>query len=288
LQKNNTQSDIYSFSNTKNRKRNHLYYYANFLTKKQLNYKQFKLLSAAILKIAAAYVEEISNKVLAFYSQKLDSFYVKPYITRFHKKYLKKKLKIFKKLAKRSCYFLGRHSFLTITVNPHNYDNFYDMCRTFISQSSKLINRINKKYKNLGYLKVVEFGPKHRLIHIHLLFFGIGYINPEWLTIQLDKLQLGKIKKIKEFKNSEDAFNYFYKYLMKSLKNENEINPNIALSWAINIKSFTMSFLLRRLLDEKNMTNLDKGSWTFEGIFQNIGIFGIVKGLRFYQLWFAG
>lgn len=160
------------------------------------------------------------------------------------------------------------------------------MSHTHNKAVSELLHRIKKKYHYTAFIKCVEYGKKGNLIHTHIILFNIGFINPKWLNKQLNLLKLGRIKKIKEFKgNLKPALRYFFKYLSKSIKynNENDIPNNLYLSWALNNRLYSLSILFNRLL-EFYKNNSEKLGYIYLGIFEYKGILGHISDKEAYQL----
>ncbi|MEM2175644.1 MAG: hypothetical protein QXI58_08515 [Candidatus Micrarchaeia archaeon] len=265
------------------RKRNHYFYLANNECDKLiLDLGETKEIVENIKNFAEKYINEVENKVIVL--EKNNEFLLIPYTTRFNRKYKKIIYKKFRKLSKAKVF--GRHTFLTITYNWKNAFTFKEMRYNFSKKLTELIDRIKKKYHFSFYIKTIEFMPKHKLIHAHILFLNIGFINPKWLTKQLKLLGLGKIKKIKEFRNLENGIWYFFKYLSKSIKNEIE-NDTLYLSWALNIKTFSWSILINRLL-EFTKNNIEKKGFIYIGLEEFKGIVGLISSQEYYNLYGAG
>jgi len=271
------------------KKRNIWFILANEKTQELiLNYKDIELLLNDIYKYSINYIQEVENKVIVL--SKEDKYLVIPYITRFNNAYIKRKRKLFKKLSYRLKNVIGRHTFLTITYDPKNITSLCDMKYSFTKSLTKFIDLLKKKYHYLAIIKTYEF-TKSGLIHAHILILNVPHINREWLTNTLKLCGLGKIKKIKEFKGiSESSLNYFFKYFSKSFNSLDYLikrNNNLALSWALNLRTYTFSILLYRLL-EYSKTSIELKGFTYEGIFEDKGVYGFISANDFYQLYGAG
>jgi hypothetical protein len=160
----------------------------------------------------------------------------------------------------------------------------------FTKSLTKFLDLLKKKYHYLAVIKCYEF-TKSGLIHAHILLLNVPHINRDWLTNTLKLCGLGRIKKIKEFKGlSENSLNYFFKYFHKSFNSLDYIikpNDNLALSWALNLRTYSLSPSLYCLL-ESYKTSIEKKGWTYEGVKEDKGIYGIILSIRFYELWGAG
>jgi len=237
------------------KRRNFWFILANEKTQELiLNYKDIELLLNDIYKYSINYINEIENKVIVL--SKENKFLLIPYTTRFNEAYIERKRKLFKKLSYRLKNVIGRHTFLTITYDPKNITSLMDMRYSFTRNLTKFLDLLKKKYNYLAIIKTYEF-TKSGLIHAHILILNVPHINKEWLTKTLKLCGLGKIKKIKEFKGlSENSLNYFFKYFSKSFKSLNykeEGNPNLALSWALNLRTYTFSAKLYDYLKPKKI-----------------------------------
>jgi hypothetical protein len=166
------------------------------------------------------------------------------------------------------------------------------MYKEFSKAVSQLIDRIKKKYQLFGYLKTFEFTRSSYLIHAHILLIGVDFISPEWLTETLEKLGLGKIKHIKEFKgNVKSAFGYFFKYVRKQFNapsnHDGGINENLLLAWALGIRSFSMSKSLV-YLSSSNKNNFEvKFEWYYIGKFEDKGVYGVLTWKEFAMLYYG-
>jgi hypothetical protein len=282
-------NNLLTYKSISKRKRNEWFYLAKAKTEEFiLDYKEIKILLNDIYKYSINYIEETENKVIVL--SKDNNFLIIPYITRFNAIYIKRKRKLFKKLSYRLKNVIGRHTFLTITYNPKNITSLIDMKYQFTKSLTKFLDLLKKKYHYLAIIKCYEF-TKSGLIHAHILILNVPHINKEWLTNTLKLCDLGKIKKIKEFKGlSENSLNYFFKYFHKSFNSLNYLikgNDNLALSWALNLRTYSFSSLLYRLL-EYYKTSIELKGFTYQGIFEDKGKYGLISSIEFYQLYGAG
>jgi hypothetical protein len=271
------------------KKRNTWFLLANQKTQELiLNYKEINILVKQIYNYSINYINETENKVIAL--SKDNDFLIIPYITRFNAIYIKRKRKLFKKLSYRLKNVIGRHTFLTITYDPKNITSLYEMKIQFTKALTKFLDLLKKKYHYLAIIKTYEF-TKSGLIHAHILILNVPHINRDWLTKTLKLCGLGKIKKIKEFKGlSEYSLNYFFKYFHKSFNSLDYLikgNNNLALSWALNLRTYSFSILLYRLL-EYFKTSIEKKGFNYQGIYEDKGVYGIISREEFYQLYGAG
>jgi len=271
------------------KKRNIWFILANNKTQELLfNYKDIEPLLDDIYKYSINYIHETEDKVIVL--SKGSEFLLIPYITRFNEAYIKRKRKFFKKLSYKLKNVIGRHTFLTITYDPKNITSLQDMIYNFRKNLTKFLDLLKKKYHYLAVFKTYEF-TYSGLIHAHILLFNVKYIEKEWLTETLKLCGLGKIKKIKEFKGiTEDSLNYFFKYFSKSFNSRNyltEKNPSLILSWALNLRTYSLSSSLYRLL-ESFKTSIEREGFIYEGIFENKSVYGFISANDFYQLYGAG
>jgi len=271
------------------KKRNFWFILANEKTQELiLNYKDIEPLLNDIYKYSINYIHETENKAIVLSNK--DKILIIPYTTRFNNAYIKRKRKLFRKLSYRLKNVIGRHTFLTITYDPKNITSLMDMRYSFTRNLTKFLDLLKKKYHYLGIIKTYEF-TKSGLIHAHILILNVPHINKEWLTKTLKLCNLGRIKKIKEFKGiSESSLNYFFKYFSKSFNSLDYLikrNNNLALSWALNLRTYTFSILLYRLL-ESYKTSTEKKGFIYEGIYEDKGVYGFISATDFYQLYGAG
>jgi hypothetical protein len=282
-------NNLLTYKSIHKKKRNSWFYLAKAKTEELIfNYKEIEFLINDIYKYSINYKEETENKVIVL--SKDNDFLIIPYITRFNAIYIKRKRKLFKKLAYRLKNVIGRHTFLTITYNPKNITSIYEMKYQFTKSLTKFLDLLKKKYHYLAIIKTYEF-TKSGLIHAHILILNVPHINRDWLTKTLKLCGLGRIKKIKEFKGlSEYSLNYFFKYFHKSFNSLDYLikgNNNLALSWALNLRTYSFSILLYRLL-EYHKTSIELKGFIYQGVFEDKGEYGLISSIDFYQLYGAG
>jgi hypothetical protein len=269
--------------------RNYWFFLAREKTQELIfNYRDIEFLINDIYKYSINYIQDIENKVIVL--SKNNEFLIIPYLSRFNPEYIKRKKKLFKKLAYRLKNVIGRHTFLTITYDPKNITSLNDMRYQFTKSLTKFLDLLKKKYHYLAIIKTYEF-TKSGLIHAHILILNVPHINKDWLTKTLKLCGLGRIKKIKEFKGiTEHSLNYFIKHFSKSFNSLDYLikgNSNLTLSWALNLRTYSLSHSLYCLLDV-NKSSIEKKGWIYQGIFEDKGEYGIVGTIRFYQLYGAG
>jgi len=259
-------------------RRNIWFVLASSLTTVLLNdFTEIKSLFSKLFKFCSLYIKETSDKVIvlhlppkegydiihtSLFKYELvpkgdDFFLILPYVTRFSKKYIKRKRKLFKELAYKLKNVRGRHTFLTITYRPYGKFTLKNMYRDFAKKTTLLLDAIKKTYGYYAVIKIFEF-MKNGLIHAHILLIDVPYIHPQWLTDTLAFLGLGKIKKIKEFRGSpEPALWYFFKYFTKCFKyreNGLELNLTLVLSWSLGVRTYSFSKVLYDLLHKTKFT----------------------------------
>lgn len=257
-----------------NSKKRHKYWFyahqecARFYT----DYREISLTVNKLMSWSRAYHRDVSSKIIAL--QKGDKVLVLPYVTRFDDIYLKRVRRKFHKVVKVTKHLKGRHTFLTVTFDPKKTCTLVSMRQIFAKGVSDLIDRIKKRYHFSCYIRGFEF-TKSGLIHAHILFLNIPYIDPGWLSKQLHSCNLGKIKRIREFKgDTKPAILYFFKYLRKSLNSD----KFLALSWALNIRTYSWSYIVNVYLSghKTNFENLGHG-WLYLGSFYYQGdVYGVI------------
>jgi hypothetical protein len=200
------------------------------------------------------YIEDVSGRaILLIDKPSLDKgfelYFIFPYITRFSESYIKGVRRRFFRISRSLFIIRGRNTFLTITYNPRNVATLKQMHEEFSRSVHRLIDLIRKKYGFYGYVKAFEF-TESGLIHAHILLIGVGFIHPDWLTNTLNRLGLGYVKHIREFRgNVRDGFNYLLKYIRKHYNWSNHdggLPTSLVLSWALNLRTYSMS---RSLVD---------------------------------------
>ena len=245
--------------------------------------------------LAYEYVEDVSNKVIlledpSFRKTGFGIFLAIPYITRFDERYIKRIRKKFKRLAKSLSFIRGRHTFLTVTFDPRNMLTLQQVREDFSKAITRLLDLIKKKFNFLGYVKCFEFTDSG-LIHAHILLVNVRFIHPGWLTNTLNRLSLGKIKHIKEFKgNVIHGFNYFLKYFRKQFDFSNHdggFSISLILSWALNLRTYSLSRSLVDLSNRCRISSRTKG-WVYFGCLPDRGVYGCLTGsqvIRFWEDW---
>ena len=281
------------------RSRNQLWKLANLETHRPvLNEEDCSEVVNVISYYCTRYLEQVEGKVVVLKERSfeqlkhpIDLYLVLPYTTRFDERYVRRLRKKFKRLTKALSFNHGRHTFMTVTFDMKKRVSLHQMYKEFSKGVSQLIDRIKKKYRLFGYLKTFEFTHSY-LIHAHILLIGVDFISPEWLTETLEKIGLGKIKHIKEFKgNVKSAFGYFFKYVRKQFNvpsnHDGGINENLLLAWALGIRSFSMSKSLVDL-SSSSKTNFEvKFEWYYIGTFEDKGVYGVLTWKEFAMLYYG-
>jgi hypothetical protein len=133
------------------------------------------------------YLKDINDKVLILKKThrptNTSEYLILPYTTRFtDKKAIVKKLKDF---DRRFNYFSKRHDkavFLTLTTDPKRFNNLNEACENIGKAFKKLMDYLNRRHKaenggKLEYIAGFEFSPKKALPHLHVVIFGVDYLD---------------------------------------------------------------------------------------------------------------
>ncbi|MGC9074062.1 MAG: rolling circle replication-associated protein [Caldisericum sp.] len=234
-------------NNGKKRKRNEWYRKAQFFV--ELDYEDWKdaFVNGVeyICEFAKNYVLETKDKRIILINRDLKKALVLSYTHRFHEYYVRKVRRKFIEISK-DLYdlFHGKlyANFITLTINPNEFSSLKDV-RVRIMKSFNSFHTAMKRYLDddyYGFLRIVEIGREHNLIHIHVIYFTTRkFISVE----KLRKLwKLGNVD-IRYFDSVGESISYAIKYVRKFLK-EIQDNDSIAfhyfaLMWALNMRVYS-------------------------------------------------
>jgi hypothetical protein len=237
------------------------------------------------------WLQNTNEKRIHLYDENNDKHLFIPIKTRFHR--IKYHLYKYNQAWKQA---LNKHNntwgtFLTLTFyhNSNIYDAWKKASKYFNNFMSWLVKKLwlKKKIKyRPDYIKVLE-PHENGYVHIHMALFNMPYIEAKDVIKEWEKLDAGKIIKMKGFRiengrahftdedeqqTNKNVKNYMKKYFIKSIIEKTEqqeqikFNKKITLYWATLTRFFTMS---RRLLLGLNFamhTNQVNHLITFLGI----------------------
>jgi len=141
--------------------------------------------------------------------------------------------------------------FFTLTVDINRYTSEIAAHQINIAWDI-LLKRIRRKFKNIKYIKIIEF-TKKSYVHIHALINV--YIPQSWLSKAWDEIGMGYIVDIKKVR-SVGVTSYIAKYLSKFSK--------LPIEQTYNYYKYS----LRRFTTSRNFYKIRKGINIF---FENIG-----------------
>ncbi len=174
-----------------------------------------------IVKRAQIYKSDTKEKAIVLQHKEKEELVVLPYSNRFSEEYMDKQLAKLELIRWLFMRLGGRHTLLTVTLDPSSYIRLSDY-RIASKKISELDRRIKRKYHPKASIRVYEphtgGGEAYGQIHAHILYLGILKIDLDWLKAQLKDLGLGN-ENIKEIRGSGfDAVTYVLKYFKKSLE----------------------------------------------------------------------
>jgi len=304
-------NDSFSTENEPKRLRNQHFVNANALAKQyhsliyEGNFDRFTVrrdISKEIVDQAKDYAISTKESVIWLYGQdgKNRFHYFIPYFHRFRKEYIKRQI-IKLNYAFRDLEIKHTMIFVTLTIDPSLFYSIYQGYVITQREVNKLLTYLRKKYSHLfRYVKVSEIQEKNtKNIHYHIAMSVRGGID--WNIKDFDKIEsiiktqwkigFSDVKLVTESKKN-GLKHYMLKYLEKSLQLEdNEINENNAILWALNSRIFSFSNIKkwREANDLMYAEGVKNNSterimadseivWEYEGTFQSIDI-GYLRGL---------
>ena len=245
------------------------------------------------------YLDDVNSKIIVLKSVEEGSYLLLPYRHRFKParlKLLKRKYEeVWSKLE-------ANHKigiFLTLTVDPKDYDSLLEIAREVPKAFNRLKAWIRKRLKfNPPHVAVYEFQDNGRL-HLHVILFGVSRIADKKteLTPELERIGFGKISYIYKIvkKGGRWAWtkgrprdanlnpkDYLMKYLVKAIrmpkmpevitfpKPELKVDDlKLAMYWATGKRFFTYSIRIGR---EERAVKVKVRFFEFIGVFSVLNV----------------
>jgi hypothetical protein len=167
-----------------------------------------------------------------------------PYTTRFDGNYgteTQKKLRRIK---------IKFGSFLTLTVAARKFDNIHEATEALKKGWNRIHRSMNRRFGNLSYLSVLEFGGENDMPHLHILIDRIHFNKEDivWLR-KLWQKSVGTFINVRQIRDL-NAGKYALKYLEKTFAEGGSalLDGNAWAYWITNSKFYSMSH------DVKEMT----------------------------------
>lgn len=217
------------------------------------------------------YLDDVESKVLVLKSLVEEGYLLLPYNHRFRRYRLRRILREYDRVweALSSRYDVG--VFMTITVDPKDYNSLYEIAREVPKAFNRLKSWIKKRLRfNPPHIVVYEFQDSGRL-HLHVVFFGISRIGDKFteITPELVRVGFGRISWVYKVVKTGDSWSwarekprgahstprdYLRKYLIKAFNlpdpgsDVRELSVDkmkIAMYWATGKRFFTYSRVAR-------------------------------------------
>lgn len=247
-------------------------YLSHRLVKKPIFWQFVKTdLIPSLMELSRVYRDKTTDKLIVLGNDENDKVITIPYYTRFSDYY---NTTVRKKISNLYPFLKGysKYHFLTLTVNPNDYQSLHDAYRDLQSIWNKLLTRLRKKYPNIFIVKTVEL-QKNGYPHLHVLIAGIGYL-PRWFVMKTEAMH-GKIYKSKYLRgyNHRRALNYILKYITKGSTDDNEWGyVQKVIQWALFSRTFSHSRLSLNTVMTNSNGNTDEPYWYIIGILKIDGI----------------
>jgi len=212
------------------------------------------------------YLDDVESKVLVLKSLVEEGYLLLPYNHRFRRYRLRRILREYDRVWEvlSSRYDVG--VFMTITVDPKDYNSLYEIAREVPRAFNRLKSWIKKRLRfNPPHIVVYEFQDSGRL-HLHVVFFGIGRIGDKFteITPELVRVGFGRISWVYKIVKTGDSWSwarekprgahstprdYLRKYLVKSLDMPDSFDlrelkvddMKISMYWVTGKRFFTSS-----------------------------------------------
>lgn len=181
-----------------------------------------------------------------------------PYSTRFDGTYGTKTQKKLRKIK------FKYGSFLTLTVAARNFNNIHEATEALKKGWNRVHRSMNRRFGNLSYLSVLEFGSKNDMPHLHILIEkihfskeGIAWFRKLW---QKDVGTFIKVRQIRDL----NAGNYVLKYLEKTFAEDGTaiLDGNAWAYWITNSKFYSTSLDVKeRMLSNAEIRDEVLAAW---------------------------
>lgn len=160
-----------------------------------------------------------------------------PYTTRFDGNYA---VKLQKKLRKLKFKY---GTLLTLTVDPKRFKNIHEATEALKKGWNRVHRSLNRRFGNLTYLSVLEFGTENDMPHLHILIEKIHFSREgiSWLRNLWEK-SVGTFINVRQIRD-QNAGNYVLKYLQKTFTEDGTsiAEGNAWCYWITNSKFYSTS-----------------------------------------------
>jgi hypothetical protein len=193
-----------------------------------------------------------------------------PYINRFSDKYLKRiNFKLYKLYNSLEQY--KEALFITLTVDPNNFNNPKMMYKALSQAWNKLATILRKKGIT-KYIKTVEYTASH-IPHLHVMLFHSDWIDVNWLRNLWQKYGIAMILRLEYIKTTYKVtdkgtkasypISYIWKYITKTYEPDDDNNKGDnnkkeitkIWQWALRARAFSISKELVSLIKDKTNSN---------------------------------
>ena len=223
-----------------------------------------------------------------------------PYTTRFTSiNRIKENMKEF---DRRFNYFSEKHNkavFLTLTTDPKKFNNLNEACENIGKAFKKLMDYLNRRHKaenggKLDYISAFEFSPSGGLPHLHIIIFGVDYLDlsdnrkknddskAKYKSVHKiselwEKYGQGKLVYIYGIRKLKDGSRWTYKDNRKRPKDDKKGDP------ALYLKKYLMKifFTLKGWKPRKKQIKLIDGTIKIKEIEGNGGIINQIRFIEF-------
>jgi hypothetical protein len=160
--------------------------------------------------------------------------------------------------------------FLTLTVDPNNFNNPKQMYKALSQAWNKLATILRKKGIT-RYIKTVEYTASH-IPHLHIMMFHNDWIDVNWIRELWQKYGIANILRLEYIKttykiNDKETkaiypISYIWKYITKSYEPNDDDNDDKAKKditkiwqWALRCRAFSISKELVSSINDKTNSN---------------------------------
>jgi hypothetical protein len=222
-------------------------------------------------KLAEDYDREKTNQAVILYNSELNKVLRLSYYMRLKPEYQKAiKHKIWGDIYPQVDKYRN-FLFATFDASTTRYYSQSDAHRKVQKHWNSLLTRIRKKYPWVKIVKAVEWQENGLGYHIHVLFCGVRFIPIDWIRETWNKLEPNPYSvdldnKFRSFDNPRRALGYLMKYIIKTLRQGDDIPMSLVINWALGLRTLAFSHLFSRFSPQKTISNKILGVWEFLGI----------------------
>ena len=129
---------------------------------------------------------------------------------------------------------------ITLTLRSLEFFSVYDDTHRIKRYWNNLLIKLKRKYPYWSgdYFSILEIGKKSLMTHLHIILFGLKYVNHKWLSECWKDITKSSYV-VYVSRNSKNVRQYISKYLSKSIRGV--LDDSVILIWACGVRLWSCS-----------------------------------------------